>query len=142
MPRYTNANAVDTFVGFLRIPKNSFIDTESVFATLPSGVTKTADAPNDNPIISSQVITASSGDTTITIPDANLSYTIRIWCKSGKVSVAFNYAGATPALIVLGGEQVGRRVMNRTVGVVIVTCLEATVCKVDVVKDGATSWDV
>lgn len=141
MPKYSNSNAVDTFLGWLRIPAKGSIETESMFATLPSGVTQTDLTPNNNPIIYSVTVTGSSGVTTYAIPDQYNNYTIRIRISTGSAVVALNDASLTPTLSLLAGEQVGWRVMNRTIGKVIITGTAATF-KLDVCKDSSMSWDI
>lgn len=143
MPRYSNSNSTDATLGWLRIPAGGTIDTESVFGTLPSGVTKVAHTPVSNPIINSQSVTGGSGTTTYVIPDEHNNYTIRIWCKAGKVTVKFNDTSIIPAVTLIAGEQMGFRVLNRTIGAVLITIEEgSTTWKLDVVKDSSVSWDV
>ena len=113
MPLYKNntserVNILGVLIGPGEIkPTNIWLDP------LPAGITKEADAPMFNPVIYSAKKT--NATVTIPIPTGETRFNIHIQVISGELTVLFNAAANTPALILGADAKWNTRVFERSI---------------------------
>jgi hypothetical protein len=145
MPVYYNANAFDVALEGCVVPAGkNFTTTSNLLASqIPTGVTKLTDTPYWNPMIVSEVVSGSSGTTSVTIPETYrgtplTDYYLKLRCTSGQAKVNFNDAPDVDfgeSLILLAGksdDEVIWLISDRDVFKVNITLTASTVVKVDV----------
>ena len=112
MPRYLNSGSDVVDAEGIRLEVGEPKDTYQWIGTLPTGVTKVADAPYLDPVISSAAYTTSQ---TITVPVTVLgNYQITIYAATGELSVKFNSASAV-AYILPEGAMLVKTCLSRTI---------------------------
>ena len=124
MPTYKNTNANDIAISGYRIPgRNGTVAIQHYLLTadLPAGVTKISDAPYWNQTVISTVYTGNNGDSeTVDIPQTINSAPVtaikgQIYCRTGSVSITFNSASNTPAIILKSGFMFSLSTMERNI---------------------------
>jgi hypothetical protein len=100
MPKYTNTGTSLIVVGSLRFEPKDTLETPIWLETLPTGISKLADAPYFNPTILSQKVSTTS---TVTIPNVTeSSYKVGVFVLSGEVSLKLNSDSGTARLLGAG----------------------------------------
>lgn len=118
MPRYANSNSTSVDVEGIHFDPNETKTINQWIGTLPSGVTKVADAPYYSPVISSAKLTTT---TTVTVPaTVTGNYKISVYCNSVEVSVKINSSSAEAKLLG-AGESYEITCLSRIVDNIIVT---------------------
>jgi len=106
-PTYLNSTATVVTVGSTRIEPGESKETyETIRTPLPTGITKTSDAPyaSNSNIVSESYTGDDTEVDTITVPTGNFTLDLDIYCVTGRVDVFFNSASNTPATSLITGD--------------------------------------
>ena len=145
MPTYLNNNADDVVLNGAIIAAGKTYPTTTNAITLPTGVTKILDTPYFSPMIVSQIVAGSSGETSVSIPETfngkplNEFY-LKLRCYGGSCTIKFNGANdgdfGTKLTLASGpndSDVISWLCMSREIISVDITFLESgTKVKVDV----------
>jgi len=112
MPLYKNTTSERINILGVLIGPGEIKATNIWLDPLPAGVTLEADAPMFNPTIYSA---AHSSAATIAVPSGETRFNIHIAVTSGELTVLFNSAANTPALILANGARWNTRVFERSI---------------------------
>lgn len=139
MPKYLNSTANDITHDGERLPSREEITIDRFLATpLPSGVTKTADAPIYNPVLVSSVETGNDAETaSVAIPATyDGAVLIRVDCTAGGVRVRLtDGANDPPFEMKAGSDPFQHRILARVATSVELEFTEASsVAVVNVLK--------
>jgi hypothetical protein len=145
MPVYHNGNTDDVALEGCVVPAGkNFTTTSNLLASqIPAGVTKLTDTPYWNPVVLSEVVSGSTGTTSVSIPETYrglplTDYYLKIRCTSGQATIKFNDASDGDfgeSLILLAGksdEEVIWQISDRDVFKVNIAFTTSTIVKVDV----------
>jgi len=113
MPLYKNSTSNRVNILGVLIEPGEIKATNIWLDPLPAGVTLEADAPMFNPTIYS--VKHTNATITIPVPTGETRFNVHIHVISGEVSVVFNAAANTPALILGIGAKWNTRVFERSI---------------------------
>lgn len=125
MPTYKNSTSLVITVEGVRIEPGQSVETKQVLATLPAGITKTADSPAYSPALYSNNFAGDSGDSgAISVPAGITQYKITVFCSAGAIKFWTNAAAGGGFEVLMAGEGksyqfLGRIVDNFTVGYLV-----------------------